>query len=183
MVIVHYKTKGKLTTKEKIIKAILDRLTKDVSKKAIEAEKRRLKYLEKNKLTPKELKEWAKRLPHHKQEMFSLGATLAGSAPVVVRSGFSKEFTKGAAVALTPYIMQLEPYAIPLMATGIGTALAYDLWHLKEKQIRAKLKKLGKWTDKEIDWIISHIKRHKKKNPKLMHNIKRHHAAKLKRIM
>lgn len=181
--------KGKhLTPKQKFIKFVLDSpLFKETDQRVIARREREakehMKFLEKHKVTKKELKEWFKNVPKkHKQEAFSLAATmLALTVPTYYMSAIGE--LKEVAYAVAPIAGVVEPYAVPLFAAGVGTALAYDLWHTPHSQVRAKLKKLGKWADHEIDWIMAHLKRHKKKNPKMFHGVKRHHMKKLHKVM
>ena len=177
-----------MTPKQKFIHFIQSTpLFRDVSKKEI-AERRRAKiaymrYLEKNKISQKQVKDWLKDLPHHKQEIFSLSTTMLGATVPAFYMTMAGNFIPMAQM-LQPIAGAVEPYFVPLMGIGVGTALAYDLWHLKSmKHVRMKLKKLGKWTDQEIDMIIGHLRHHKKKSPKMLHGVSRHHVKKLHKVM
>ncbi|MGD9381079.1 MAG: hypothetical protein PVI03_01405 [Candidatus Thorarchaeota archaeon] len=178
-----------LNAKQKFIKFVQSTpLYRDVDKKEIAQRKREaiehMKFLEKNKVTKQEIKKWLKDVPKkNKQQAMSIATTmLAGSVPV-----FHMAMMAGVtdvAQAVQPIAGAVEPYFIPLMAIGVGLPLAHDIWHLKSmKHVRLKLKELGKWTDHEIEMIINHLRHHKKKKPRMMHGVSKHHVKKLHKVM
>lgn len=134
-------------------------------------------------LRKKEVRKWVTELPKHKQEAISVAsigvASTVPASAMIARSGM----LIGEVPVILPIAQVVEPYWAPLMALGVGSALAYDIWHAPHSQVKAKLKKLGKWTEHEIDFIVSHLRHHKKKNPKMMHGVSKHHMRKLKKVM
>ncbi len=116
-----------------------------------------------------------------KQKVFTFATTGTGAVyPVVVGT---MSINPATVSALLPVTKAMQPYCVPLIAVGVGTALAYDLWHMPHGSVRKKLKSMGRWADHEIDFILSHLRHHKKKNPKMFRNIKKYHVKKLRKMV
>jgi len=202
MILVHTKTRAEKMkerrekmmhkgAKAKFIRFIQSTpLYRDVDEKTLARRRKEVlehkRFLMKNKITKKEIKQWFKDIPmKHKREAISLATGMVGSgliAPGMLIAVGYHEVTP-AIIPIAQAVAPYAPYAGPLVAFGLGSALVYDLWHMPHSQVSAKLKKLGKWTDHEIEWIVSHLKRHKKKNPKMFHGVSKHHVKKLHKVM
>lgn len=204
---VYFKTGKRASRKDKFLNFVLGKISQDVSSKELARRKRAKaeyhRYIMRHKITNQEIRAWARTLPKRKHEIFALTAGTLGTIPLAVLLSEAPKYVvstpiassilgggaellveSGVPATLGPIASVIGPFTAPLLAAGIGTALAYDLWHLKSASaIRTRLKKLGKWTDHEIDWIVAHIRHHKKQNPRLLHGVRKQHMKRLEKVM